>query len=1329
MHRPGPRLLAAAALIIGLTGTAIALPAGANPAPPSFHGKAGTHAVGVGASALRPAGEFAPSARVDQLLVQPDGKKLTAVLTDVAVGGVFERGGYSIGKDSLGWWRYASGRDSEGKMRLTTVRADLAAPAGLVPGNARQAPQATDSDRADKAARAALLAQLRAASRQAQAQAEAGGPRVFKFPVLMLATWWDEEKGQTSPQFQEGDTPAYYKKLLDGFGGNPRGTVTEFYYESSFGQFLVQVDVYGPFTSARSVEDRCYYGDIGNAEDDGDLDVLDENIGAGGGGALGMALEVVPQADPTVDFSQYDNNGDGNVDFTAIMHSGADMAVTGDPCNTWSHANQATLGQGTTAEEAAGLPRGTLARAGIPTSDAVSVDRVLTIPEFNSKTEGLTIGVVAHEMGHAIGEPDYYNTTYQSTGAGEFDVMAGSGYFGHPSGSSPGLFNPASRVFQGWVTPTFVNGSLRNVVLKPRNVPPHPGYKVGEPDPNLLLVPVYEVAEGETDKVGHTWTANDVYGLAKNPKTGKYVVEGYYVELTSRSVTAPGLRAGSRGAMFDRAGHGSGLIVWHFDDYRRSNTYFGSNDAQNDSERYQMDVEEFDQNDNTQELQRNETRGGPEDYLLAAATGITSGTHQLPPGTKPVSGSASNPIDISGGPVTPATESTTTFTVPNNPANGSMTVTVGSDLVGDCVLTLTEPGGKKYGPQDSSGPAEQESMSITKPKAGTWTVTVGDFAACGTWSGTVRFTGAGGAISSGAADTWSNWSGKPTGWAFTNVGPQAAEGTASVIEGGNAGQERITLDVLQLNGQLDVSPGFAGGALLSSGGRGPVVAGKANEMSVPVFSNGSKAAKGVTVTVREGSKTGPVVATKTVDLAGFSRKEVPFTWTPKAFGQQQLVVTVDEPKKLAEAAENNNSQAVTLAVGPSAPAVLVVDDDGLVGAEAAAAGALAALGVPYAIAERHPTAALMKQYKAVIWVTGIERGLGQLQVADRKELATYLGGGGNLLIAGNRIVDALGAPPDRTNPSASDEAIAFLGNWLGARHTDGSYIVVQSKPFAAKGTGVLQGYGDTLAVSPGRGVFDVAGLSSAGPGSNGKAVAPFGKAAVALTYPVASFPTVSTKAETPVLGISVTGDAKHRGFKSMVLGVSLAQQTHADQTVTLMKGAMEFFGVKTGAPLPSPKPVILHSPLRDWTSGQAAQVTAEVLGAGRDPVVLHYRRHGLGGYYAVEMKAGSRPGTFTATIPAAAVQPDGLDYYISAGSVTSPLAAASGAYAHGVGIHMPAVSSALRVLARDQVIGGVTPPLAPGGGLPATGGSPALAALALALMGAAAVAVRRSRAQ
>jgi len=46
---------------------------------------------------------------------------------------------------------------------------------------------------------------------------------------------------------------------------HPRGSVTQFYYQASFGQFLVKIDVYGPYTSDRSRQDRCYYGGIGDS--------------------------------------------------------------------------------------------------------------------------------------------------------------------------------------------------------------------------------------------------------------------------------------------------------------------------------------------------------------------------------------------------------------------------------------------------------------------------------------------------------------------------------------------------------------------------------------------------------------------------------------------------------------------------------------------------------------------------------------------------------------------------------------------------------------------------------------------------------------------------------------------------------------------------------------------------------------------------------------------------------------------------------------------------------------------------------------------------------
>ncbi len=308
--------------------------------------------------------------------------------------------------------------------------------------------------------------------------------------------------------------------------------------------------------------------------------------------------------------------------------------------------------------------------------------------------------------------------------------------------------------------------------------------------------------------------------------------------------------------------------------------------------------------------------------------------------------------------------------------------------------------------------------------------------------------------------------------------------------------------------------------------------------------------------------------------------------------------------------------------------------------------------------------------------------------------------------------------------------MAFLGNYFGARFTSGSYNVVQSEQFTAKGTGVLSGYSSQVQLAAGRGVVQLAGLSSTGVAPNGKTNKPFGTAAPAMVFPVSLFPAVQPANETPSLGISVTGDAKHKGFKSIALGYSLSQDAKSDSTVGLLKSVMGFFGVKTAAPLSSSKPVIFHSAIRDRESHLNTPVTAVVVGAGSTPVVLHYRRHGQGGYYAVAMTKGSNPGTYSAIIPSNAVTADGVDYWISAGSVSSPLRAQSGAYAHAIGVHIPEVFAPMPILKANQVVSGeatAVPPGAASGGLPATGSSPYTAGLAVLLLAGAAVAVRQRR--
>ena len=1220
--------------------------------------------------------DFEQPSDLSQVLQQPDGTKFSARLSPAGTGGLFETGpGYSVARDDSGTWRYVLGRSKQGHLYLSKVAVgEGAIPAGLHVWAGRVH---TTVDPQTAAIRSSIEQQLASAAHQAEivAAGQTKQVRVFHVPAVMLATWWDPSKGQTSPQFQAGDTAAFYQKMLGSFGGNPRGSVTQFYFQSSFGQFLVKIDVYGPYVSQRSRQDRCYYGGIGD-QAGSTTDPIGSELGVGGGGAIGMALEAVPQANADIGagWGKYDNDGDGRVDFTILIHSGADMAVTGDPCNTWSHAIQMTLGQGENIENTLGLPSGTFSRSGYPTSTpGIFIDRVVTIPEFESSTDPLTIAVGAHEMGHALGEPDYYDVNYTSTGTGDWDVMSGGSYLGDPIGSNPAQFNPATRVFQGWVTPTVVQHDLRHWVLKPRNVVPFKNYHVGEADPNLLLVPTYEIAQGQTDKLGHTWGADDVYGLAKDPKTKKYIVEGFYVEYVDRQATdKPQHKGDAMGAMFDRMQHNSGLLVWHFDYWRQSTTYFAhANDAQNDPNRYQMDLEEFDQNDNTQELQLNFARGNAADTLVGAATGITSGTRKLPPHIPKATGAPQKPIDISG--VSAGATGTADFTVANNPNNYTMTVTIASDNpAGDCQLSLTDPKGKTTAVSDSGGAGAPETISVKKPIAGKWTANVGDFAGCGQWSGRVIFAGPGGFLTSGAADTWSNWSQKPTGWAFTNVSGYG-NGLDESDESGK-GNGRVSLDVLNLQGRKDVSPGFVTGALNASAGAAPINAGVRNQLVVPVFSNGSKSVGKVQVVVHLGSATGPVVANKSVRLHGYQRKDVHFTYRPAHEGAFQLVTVVDPRHRIREAEERNQVQSTSLWAGPRSPKVLIVDDDETLLHERAIAGALASLGVPYAIATAHPTLKQLRRYRAVIWESAVDRYEGQLDKYDRAALTAYLNGGGKLLVTSNRIFDAVGTVG---SPQSSDNNVKFGAEYLGERQPDANttYVVGMERVGTVTGHGLLAGVKGKVQPSAGRKFIGVAGLAQAGTGGLGTTIKPFGAATGIATFDKASMAGVQAAKDTPYAGIAVDGDAAHHHFKTVTLGWNIGDSTNAAATVRMLQPILKHFGVPLHRySVSTTQPVIYAATVRDQISGVATPITAVVLGGYGKPVVtLHFRRHNRGGFYAVRMHSGGVRGTYVASIPGRAVTPDGVDYYITAGGTADPVGATSGLVFHGIGVAMPVV--------------------------------------------------------
>ena len=196
---------------------------------------------------------------------------------------------------------------------------------------------------------------------------------------------------------------------------------------------------------------------------------------------------------------------------------------------------------------------------------------------------------------------------------------------------------------------------------------------------------------------------------------------------------------------------------------------------------------------------------------------------------------------------------------------------------------------------------------MTQPEPGTWVAEVGDFLLCLTTparSASSRPT----FDTKGAADTWSNWTEAPTGWAFTNIRTGAAEGVV-VRRSDDNDDQTIMLDIVNVDAsEVDVAPGFAFPVANAVAGRDPITAGRDNPMRVPIFNNGGAAAGAVAVAVARGFGHRQVVATGTVPLPGYQRGEFEFAYRPAAEGPFDLFVIVDPAGAVAEVVEGNNTQ-------------------------------------------------------------------------------------------------------------------------------------------------------------------------------------------------------------------------------------------------------------------------------------------------------------------------------------------------------------------------------------------------------------------------------------
>lgn len=234
----------------------------------------------------------------------------------------------------------------------------------------------------------------------------------------------------------ENPVEAFSKMLNErGYSENGgTGSVYDYYYENSCGQFDPVYDVIGPVTLSKGFAE---YG--GNNDDGSDKDARGAFVEA-------CSLALVQNL---IDFSQYDNDGDGYIDNLFFYFAGHNEAEGGSKDAIWPH--QSYLGN----FSANGVRAGSYAC----TSEY----------RGSSGTTMAGIGTFCHEFGHALGLPDFYDTDYEKNGTADavyaFSLMCNGNY--NNNGRTPPYLGALERWILGWIEDLPELGTSQDVNIRP----------------------------------------------------------------------------------------------------------------------------------------------------------------------------------------------------------------------------------------------------------------------------------------------------------------------------------------------------------------------------------------------------------------------------------------------------------------------------------------------------------------------------------------------------------------------------------------------------------------------------------------------------------------------------------------------------------------------------------------------------------------------------------------------------------------------------------------------------------------------------------------------
>ena len=244
--------------------------------------------------------------------------------------------------------------------------------------------------------------------------------------IVILAEFQDTAFTIENPRRSFDDYFNSFTRLVDYGRGEASNTcsVAKYFDFISFGKFKPQFDVYGPVKLPKKLKN--YGGTLGDGKDER-MDLL--------------LQDACTLMDDSLDFSQYDANGDGYADLVIIIYAGYSQSMTGNsPDCIWPKSGNVSGG----------------------TYDGKGVSRYAVSAELNGfpgcwstapfqRINGL--GTLCHEFCHTMGLPDFYPTDESAKGDNqgmEFWSLMDSGNY-LSNGYAPVALTAWEREAFGWI--------------------------------------------------------------------------------------------------------------------------------------------------------------------------------------------------------------------------------------------------------------------------------------------------------------------------------------------------------------------------------------------------------------------------------------------------------------------------------------------------------------------------------------------------------------------------------------------------------------------------------------------------------------------------------------------------------------------------------------------------------------------------------------------------------------------------------------------------------------------------------------------------------------